>query len=399
MSTVIFDHVTKRYGDSIHAVDDFYLEVEEGEFVILVGPSGCGKTTALLMTAGLEKVSEGEILIGGRVVNNLDPRERDIAMVFQNYALYPHLTVYENLGFGLRTRKVPKKEIDERVREIAGALGLHDLLKRKPRQLSGGQRQRVAMGRAIVRDASVFLMDEPLSNLDAKLRVKMRGEISRIQHELHATTIYVTHDQVEAMTMADRVAVMRMGQLQQVDAPQRLYDDPANLFVASFIGSPEMNLIHAQLDRSDGRFLCRMGDQYLVLSPAIMERNSGLAEHAGRSIGVGIRPEDISDANRSDPTMADNVLHGHVELKEALGSELLAHIAIDAEPIRTAEVLEVARDVDAGLAEEQGDRAILVGRFDARSPLRVGDPSAIAVDIDRMHFFDLETGLAIGRRN
>ena len=399
MSTVIFDHVSKRYGDSVRAVDDLYLEVREGEFVVLVGPSGCGKTTALLMTAGLEDVSEGEILIGGRVVNDLEPRERDIAMVFQNYALYPHLTVYENIAFGLRISKVPKKEMDQRVRDIAVTLGLDELLKRKPRQLSGGQRQRVAMGRAIVRDASVFLMDEPLSNLDAKLRVKMRGEISRIQHELQATTIYVTHDQVEAMTMGERVAVMRTGRLQQVDAPQRLYDEPANLFVASFIGSPEMNLIRAELDRSDGGFLCRMGDQSLALSPEVVERNSGLAAHAGRAIGVGIRPEDISDANRSDPTTADNVLHGRVELKEALGSELLAHIAIDAEPIRTAEVLEVVRDVDAGLADEHADRAIIVGRFDARSPLRLGDSSAIAVDIDRMHFFDLETGLAIERRN
>src|SRR5438874_524537 len=261
MAEVIFDKVEKIYDNDVHAVRDLSLEIGDGEFVVLVGPSGCGKTTALRMVAGLEDITDGEIRIGGRVVNGLHPRSRDIAMVFQNYALYPHMTVYKNIAFALKVRKTPPAEIKRRVEEAARILGLSGELKRKPAQLSGGQRQRVAMGRAIVRHPRAFLMDEPLSNLDAKLRVQMRAEISRIQHELGATTIYVTHDQVEAMTMGDRVAVLRKGELQQVAAPQEVYDRPANLFVASFIGSPEMNLVEAQLERDDGAFLCRVADQ------------------------------------------------------------------------------------------------------------------------------------------
>src|SRR5439155_4785002 len=276
--------------------DDLNLEVEDGEFVVLVGPSGCGKTTALRMVAGLEEISEGTIRIGDVVVNGLAPQKRDVAMVFQNYALYPQMTVSENIGFGLKMRKVPKPEIRSRVREIAGVLGLAELLHRKPGVLSGGQRQRVAMGRAIVRDPQVFLMDEPLSNLDAKLRVQMRAEIARIQRDLGATTVYVTHDQVEAMTMGDRVAVMRKGELQQVDAPQQLYESPGNLFVASFIGSPEMNLVQATPERGDGGLACRIDDQLVVLPPEVVQARPAIERYVGRTIALGVRPEHLQDA-------------------------------------------------------------------------------------------------------
>src|SRR5437870_5101284 len=290
MAGVTFEAVGKVYGDGTRAVRNLDLEVGDGEFMVLVGPSGCGKTTALRMVAGLEEITEGEIKIGERVVNKLEPRDRDIAMVFQNYALYPHMDVAKNMAFGLTTRKVPKPEIRSRVRRIAGVLGLHALLDRRPAQLSGGQRQRVAMGRAIVREPQVFLMDEPLSNLDAKLRVQMRAEIARIQRELNATTIYVTHDQVEAMTMGDRVAVLRKGELQQIDDPQRLYDAPANLFVASFIGSPAMNLVQAGIERRDGGLVASVAGQELAIPQAVAAAHRGLARYEGRTIGLGIRP-------------------------------------------------------------------------------------------------------------
>src|SRR5262245_24583468 len=283
MPTITFDSVDKVYWDGTHAVDALSLEVGDGEFMVFVGPSGCGKTTALRMVAGLEDIDGGEIRIGDRVVNLLEPRERDVAMVFQNYALYPHMTVYENIAFGLKMKKVPKDERRRRVEQIARTLGLHESLDRKPRALSGGQRQRVAMGRAIVRDPQAFLMDEPLSNLDAKLRVQMRTEIARIQREVGATTIYVTHDQVEAMPMGDRVAVLRRGRLQQIDDPQRLYDAPHNLFVASFIGSPAMNLVQARLEQKDGVLACLVGDQHLTVPAELAARRPGLAGHAGRT--------------------------------------------------------------------------------------------------------------------
>jgi multiple sugar transport system ATP-binding protein len=396
---VVFDRVGKVYGDGTRAVEDLSLEVEDGEFIVFVGPSGCGKTTALMMAAGLEEITEGEIRIDGRVMNDLEPRERDIAMVFQNYALYPHMTVYENLAFGLQMKKTPKPEIDRRVREIAVVLGLQNFLKRKPRQLSGGQRQRVAMGRAIVRDPSAFLMDEPLSNLDAKLRVQMRAEISRIQRELGATTIYVTHDQVEAMTMGDRVAVMRKGRLQQLDAPQRLYDRPLNLFVASFIGSPEMNLVQAQLERADEGLACRIGEQRLPLPAAALVAHPGLERYLGATLAVGIRPEHLHDpalgAAHTGPT-----LRGAVQLTEALGSELLVHFEVAAERVQTSEVLEVAGDIDEALVDELRDEAtrgktLFVARFDARSTAKIGDVVDMAIDTDRLHFFDLSTELVV----
>ena len=296
MAEVIFDKVEKIYDNGVHAVRELTLEIRDGEFVVLVGPSGCGKTTALRMVAGLEEISDGTVSIGNRVVNELTPKQRDIAMVFQNYALYPHLSVAENIGFGLRLRKTPKKEIEERVERAAKMLGLSAYLDRRPKELSGGQRQRVAMGRAIVRKPQVFLMDEPLSNLDAKLRVQMRAEIARIQHELEVTTIYVTHDQVEAMTMGDRVAVMRKGELQQMAEPQRLYDSPKNLFVASFIGSPAMNIVEAQIQRSGSGITVKLGDQELPVPDEIVTRRPALAGYAGRTLALGIRPEHLEDA-------------------------------------------------------------------------------------------------------
>jgi multiple sugar transport system ATP-binding protein len=388
MAAVSFDAVGKVYADGTRAVEQLDLEVGDGEFVVLVGPSGCGKTTALRMVAGLEEISEGEIRIGERVVNGLGPRERDVAMVFQNYALYPHMDVYRNMAFGLTTRKVPKAEARRRVEEIARVLGLHSLLRRKPGQLSGGQRQRVAMGRAIVREPRVFLMDEPLSNLDAKLRVQMRAQISRIQREIGATTIYVTHDQVEAMTMGDRVAVMRGGVLQQVDAPQAVYEHPANLFVASFIGSPPMNLVEATVEPEG----LRVGTQTL----AVPETPAG---YRGRAVALGIRPEALDDGALS-AVPPERRLRGSVRLTEALGSALLAHVEIDAAPVVRAEVLE-GGEADAVVVEEmradaERHRTVLVCSFDPGSAARAGDAVELAVDTRHLHFFDLETGLAIG---
>ena len=319
MTAVTFSQVGKVYPDGTRAVEDLDLDVSDGEFMVLVGPSGCGKTTALRMLAGLEEITEGLIQIGDRVVNHVPSKDRDIAMVFQSYALYPHLTVYENIAFGLRLRKLPKAEIDRRVRDAARLLGLDELLERKPRALSGGQRQRVAMGRAIVREPAAYLMDEPLSNLDAKLRVQMRAEIARLQDDLGVTTIYVTHDQVEAMTMGDRVAVMRKGKLQQVAPPQELYDRPVNLFVGGFIGSPAMNMVEARLERSDGELLAVVGDQRLGLGQETLAARPGLKEYDGRNVVLGIRPEDLEDVALAPDAPADQRLGGEVVLREALG--------------------------------------------------------------------------------
>ena len=401
MARVAFEHAGKVYEDGTRALADFNLEIADGEFMVLVGPSGCGKTTALRMVAGLEAISEGAIRIGDKVVNALEPRKRDLAMVFQNYALYPHMSVYRNIGFGLKLRKTPPGEIRRRVEEIARVLGIVELLDKKPRQLSGGQRQRVAMGRAIIRDPQAFLMDEPLSNLDAKLRVQMRAEIARIQREVNATTIYVTHDQVEAMTMGDRVAVLRKGVLQQVATPQELYGSPTNLFVASFIGSPAMNLVQAPLERHDGGLVCRLGDQALALPEQVVAARPELGAHVGRTIGLGIRPEHLHDAALTDGAAAGPKLRGRVVTTELLGSELLAHLEVPVAPVVTEEVLEVAEDVDRALSEDlraeaRGQRSVFVGRFDARSTVRVGDEVAAMVDTDRLHFFDLGTELALG---
>jgi multiple sugar transport system ATP-binding protein len=401
MASVTFSGVGKVYRDGTRALRDFALDVPDGEFMVFVGPSGCGKTTALRMVAGLEDISEGEISIGDRVVNGLHPRRRDVAMVFQNYALYPHMTVYRNIAFALKVRKTPPEEIKRRVDEAARILGLTPELKRKPGQLSGGQRQRVAMGRAIVRNPQVFLMDEPLSNLDAKLRVQMRAEISRIQHELDANTIYVTHDQVEAMRMGDRVTVLRKGELQQVEAPQQLYDRPANLFVASFIGSPEMNLVEAVLERVDGGLACRVGDQTIPLPAQLVAARPGLEAYAGRTIGLGIRPEQLEDAALSARAAGSAMLRGTVVTTELLGSELLAHVEIPAAPVVTQEVREVLEDIDRSRvveleSEARARRTVVVGRFGIGSEARAGANVEVRVDTGRLHFFDLETELAIG---
>ena len=399
MAPVTFDRVSKVFDNDVRAVSNLTLEIADGEFVVLVGPSGCGKTTALRIVAGLEELSEGEIRIGDMVVNDVDPRGRDVAMVFQNYALYPHMTVFDNMAYGLRVRRIPRQEIRRRVAEIARVLGLQELLERKPRQLSGGQRQRVAMGRAIVRDPSVFLMDEPLSNLDARLRVQMRAEVARIQHELGATTIYVTHDQVEAMTMGDRIAVMRNGVLQQTGEPQQVYDRPVNLFVASFIGSPPMNLLEAQLEERAGKLVACLGDQELELPVEVAGGRSVLEPYLRRKIGLGIRPEHLRDP-ATVPEEGYARLHGHVKATEALGSEVLVHLDVAAEPVLTEEVREVAVDVDAAALEQLESEALerrttVVARFETFARARAGEAIQVAVDPRRLYLFDLESGLAI----
>jgi multiple sugar transport system ATP-binding protein len=395
LAAVTFDRVSKVYPDGTRAVSNLEIDIEDGEFMVLVGPSGCGKTTALRMVAGLEDISEGVVRIGERVVNNVPPRDRDIAMVFQSYALYPHLTVYDNIAFGLKLRREKKDVIDERVQEAARVLGLEPFLKRKPRALSGGQRQRVAMGRAIVRNPQAFLMDEPLSNLDAKLRVQMRAEISRLQDDLGTTTIYVTHDQVEAMTMGDRIAVMRKGELQQVGQPQHLYDRPVNLFVGGFIGSPAMNMFEARLARADGAFAVEIGDQRLVLGDRILSARPALEAFEGRTVILGIRPEHAEDAALVPEAPDDRRLRGTVQLTEALGSEIVVHVSIDAKPALTEDVRELAEDLGEDLDKEAEAMTTFVGRISPRSQVREGEAAELAIDTDALHFFDLQTGAGI----
>ena len=390
-----FEDVNKIYPDGTRAVSDFDLEIQDGEFMVLVGPSGCGKTTALRMVAGLEEISQGVLRIGDRVVNHVPSRDRDIAMVFQSYALYPHLSVYENIAFGLKLRKTPKQEIRSRVEQAAELLGLTDHLDRKPRALSGGQRQRVAMGRAIVREPAAFLMDEPLSNLDAKLRVQMRAEISQLQSSLGVTTIYVTHDQVEAMTMGDRVAVMRKGDLQQVAAPQELYDRPVNLFVGGFIGSPAMNLIEATLERENGGLTAVAGSQRIALGEETLSVRPRLREYEGRQVVLGIRPEDLEDGSLEEASGSQPSLRGTVSLREALGSEVMVHFTVDASPASTEDVRELARDVGSEAPTGSESEATLVGRFSARTKVQDGETVEVAVDTRALHFFELESGLGI----
>jgi multiple sugar transport system ATP-binding protein len=399
LAGVTFDGITKTYPDGTTAVNSLSLEIVDGEFMVLVGPSGCGKTTALRMVAGLEDISRGRLLIGDRVVNHVPSRDRDIAMVFQSYALYPHLTVYDNIAFGLKIKKVPKAEIDRRVQRAADVLGLEPYLKRKPRALSGGQRQRVAMGRAIVREPAAFLMDEPLSNLDAKLRVQTRAEIAKLQHDLGVTTLYVTHDQVEAMTMGHRVAVMRKGELQQVADPQTLYDRPVNLFVGGFIGSPSMNMLEATLERSNGTITAVAGSQRIHLDDETLNARPALKDYEGKRVILGIRPEDIEDVALVSDAPADKRLKGTVELREALGSEIMVHFRVDARPAETEDTKELAEDVhgDAAAAPpppESGE-AVIVGRFGARSRVKEGEPTEAAVDTRALHFFDPDTGLGV----
>jgi len=394
VASVSFDDVSKLYQDGTRAVSGFDLEISDGEFMVLVGPSGSGKTTALRMVAGLEEISEGVVLIGDRVVNHVPSRDRDIAMVFQSYALYPHLTVYDNIAFGLRLQKLKKNEIDRRVQEVARILGVEQLLKRKPRALSGGQRQRVAMGRAIVRQPRAFLMDEPLSNLDAKLRVQLRAELARLLNELRTTTIYVTHDQVEALTMGDRVAVMRRGELEQVDTPQELYDRPVNVFVGGFIGSPAMNMVEARLEPSNGTLAAAVGSQRIVLGDEKLNAHPALRAYTGRTVILGIRPEDLEDAALVPETAPDRRLRGSVVLREALGSEIVAHFDIDARPALTNDVRELAADVGEELTD-QAPHTTMVGRFRADSAVHAGEQAEVAVDTRALHFFDPDTGAGI----
>ena len=399
MAAVAFEGVGKVYADGTRAVSGMDLEIQDGEFMVLVGPSGCGKTTALRMVAGLEDISEGVLRIGERVVNHVPARDRDIAMVFQSYALYPHLTVFDNIAFGLRLRKMPKDEIDRRVREVAHILGLEEFLDRKPRALSGGQRQRVAMGRAIVRQPVAYLMDEPLSNLDAKLRVHMRAEISSLQHELGVTTVYVTHDQVEAMTMGDRVAVMRKGELQQVAPPQELYERPVNLFVGGFIGSPAMNLVEATVARRNGTLTAELGSQSLALGDEILRARPALERYDGKKIVLGIRPEGLEDAALEPEVPDDQRIKGVLVLREPLGSEIVAHFEVDAPPALTEDVRELARDVGqeatVQVSASEPTKSMMVGRFGPRSRVRTGDVVDVAVDTSTVHAFDLESGLGI----
>jgi multiple sugar transport system ATP-binding protein len=398
MAQIVLDDVWKVFADGTEAVRSLDLDIADGEFVVLVGPSGCGKTTALRMVAGLERISKGEISIGERVVNDVPPKERDIAMVFQNYALYPHMSVFDNMGFGLKLQKIPKDEIERRVHDAANILGLGELLKRKPAALSGGQRQRVAMGRAIVRHPQAFLMDEPLSNLDAKLRVQTRAEISKLQHDLGVTTIYVTHDQIEAMTMGDRVAVLRKGALQQVDTPQSLYEHPNNLFVAGFIGSPAMNLLEASLAATDGSVAIELGDFRLPVPDETVAERPHLRKYEGRKIVLGIRPEDMEDAALVTDAPAERRIASTVELREALGSDVVVHFPVDAPPAVTEDVKELAADIhgsDVAAASADGSSSTVVARLNPRTRATHGQPIELVVDTHRLHFFDPDTGAGI----
>ena len=395
MAAVAFQHVAKVYPDGTRAVDDLTLEIGNGEFVVIVGPSGSGKTTALRMVAGLEEISEGTISIGDRVVNHVPARDRNIAMVFQSYALYPHLSVFENIAFGLKLKKLARRVIRRRVQQAAELLELRDFLDRRPRALSGGQRQRVAMGRAIVREPSVFLMDEPLSNLDAQLRVHTRAEIGRLQRQLGITTIYVTHDQVEAMTMSDRIAVMRNGRLQQFAPPQEVYARPANAFVGGFIGSPSMNLLEGTIQRSNGDISVLLGDQRLALDAAVLQQRPLLGQYDDKEVIVGIRPESIHDAALVRAERPDVVLHGTVELREALGPELFIHFtAPQVQAADTASIADLPRDTSTlGMNGDSG--AMLVGRFDASTQVHEGGAVDAVVDTTSLHFFDPKTGVGI----
>ncbi|MFN2557053.1 MAG: ABC transporter ATP-binding protein [Nitriliruptorales bacterium] len=397
MARITFEAVDKVYEDGTLAVSEFTLAVGDGEFMVLVGPSGCGKTTALRMVAGLEGISGGTIHIGERLINDVPAKDRDVAMVFQSYALYPHMTVFENMAFGLRLRKVSKEQIDRRVRRAAHLLGIEEYLTRRPRALSGGQRQRVAMGRAIVREPQAFLMDEPLSNLDAKLRVQMRAEISALQRELAVTTLYVTHDQVEAMTMGDRVAVMRKGKLQQVGSPRELYDEPVNLFVAGFIGSPAMNLVSARLERVDGQVVAHFGGNQLTFPPEMVSRRPAIEHYLGREVVLGIRPEDLEDASLASNRSA--TISGSVRLTEALGSEIVAHFDVAARPAVTDQTRELVENVGDEVALErlEQDSTTFVGRFGPRSDVKADQRIEVAVDTRALHVFDPDTALAIYR--
>jgi multiple sugar transport system ATP-binding protein len=394
MAQIVLDQVDKVYPGGVKAVDGLSLEIADGEFMVLVGPSGCGKSTALRSIAGLDEITSGTISIGGRVVNDLPPKDRDIAMVFQNYALYPHMTVEQNLAFGLQQRKTPKDEIRRRVTDVARMLGLEDYLKRKPAALSGGQRQRVAMGRAIVREPQAFLMDEPLSNLDAKLRVSMRASLSQLHERLGVTTVYVTHDQVEAMTLGQRVCVLREGKLQQADTPQTLFNAPVNLFVAGFIGSPAMNFVTAQLVRDDGPTVSFAGHR-LTVPPAVLSARPGLDGYFGREVILGIRPSDFEDAGLADAGWARMPVTAGVT--EELGSEIHVLFSIDAPQVQHSSITQATAGTDEDDAIPQdGGRSLWTARVAARSKVKPGQPVELAVDTSNLQFFDPDSGLSIG---
>jgi multiple sugar transport system ATP-binding protein len=396
MASITYDSVTKRYPDGTQAVTDLDLAVGDGEFLVLVGPSGCGKTTALRMAAGLEVISDGRLLIGDRVVNDVHPSQRDIAMVFQNYALYPHMSVRDNIAFPLVCAGVPKREAKARVERAAEALGLTELLRRRPKALSGGQRQRVAMGRAIVRTPQAFLMDEPLSNLDAKLRGQMRAEIRGLQRQFGVTTLYVTHDQVEAMTMGDRIAVLRKGVLQQLGTPDELYDSPANLFVAEFIGSPAMNVMTATVTRSAAGHDLMLGSQRLSLPPGALDAYPALVRADSTSVALGLRPEALRDAATADLTWPRLV--ADVEMVENLPPEKLVHLRVDADPVVTDATVEIAEDIDQAAAEDLrrgGKGTIAHARLASSAAVREGTRAEFALPPSALYFFDLSTGQAI----
>ena len=400
MAEIALENVDKIYGADVKAVDDLSLHIKDGEFMVLVGPSGCGKSTALRMIAGLEEITDGTLIIGDEVVNDRPPKDRDIAMVFQNYALYPHMSVEQNLAFGLKLRKVSKAEISRRVSEAAEMLGLEPYLKRKPGALSGGQRQRVAMGRAIVREPRAFLMDEPLSNLDAKLRVQMRASLIQLHERLGVTTVYVTHDQIEAMTLGDRVAVLRDGRLQQVDTPKRLFDSPVNLFVAGFIGSPAMNFVDAELSSDGDNGVLKFADHKLSIPGSLLDARPGLRDYAGRSLILGIRPSDFNDAsfNGSD----ESHIEVTAEVTEELGTEINVIFGIDAPPVRHEDATALAKDAAGDDEHEDGalplssDRSLFTARVSPRSQVKPGSRINLSVDVTQLHFFDPESGLAIG---
>ena len=397
MAEIELDKLTKVYSDGTRAVSELDLEIGDGELVVFVGPSGCGKTTALRMIAGLEPITGGTVKIGGEVVNRLPPKDRDIAMIFQNYALYPHMSARDNMAFGLKLRKVAKRERKKRVDSAGHVLGIYESLTKKPRTLSGGQRQRVAMGRAIVREPRAFLMDEPLSNLDAKLRVQMRAEIARLQRDLHVTTIYVTHDQSEAMTLGHRVAVMRDGFLQQVDSPQRLYDRPANLFVGEFIGSPSMNLVVADLVEQNGGLATRFGDHTLAVPAELVHARPALRSYAGQSVALGIRPEDFEDAALVQHAPAEQRLRAIVDIREDMGSEVFVHFAAGGRPVGSADVKAAVGEeaVEAEQAQAQRHGHLFVARLDRETRAEENKQIELAVEARRMHFFDPESGEAI----
>jgi multiple sugar transport system ATP-binding protein len=391
VADIKLDKLGKQFSNEFWAVKDLSLEIAEAELLVLVGPSGCGKTTALRMVAGLEDISTGDLYIGGQRVNDVLERDRDIAMVFQNYALYPHMTVAQNIAFSLKLQRRPRQEIKQRVQETAKLLGLEELLDRKPKQLSGGQRQRVAMGRAIIRQPQVFLMDEPLSNLDAQLRVHMRGEIEALQKRLGVTTVYVTHDQVEAMTMGDRVAVLRTGELQQVDTPTNVYDKPANLFVAGFIGSPPMNLARGTIEPGEGGLVVRLGSATIAI-PTEVSRDRGLEVWLGREVIVGIRPEDLGGPGAERAVMIATT----VDRVEALGSELLCFFTVDAPPAISEAIAEATGGGLEEVALITREGTPFCATFEPRSGIREGDRVDVTVDARHLHFFDPDTEKALG---